>query len=54
MTESERIDHTPAVLAEVLVATCRDRVGYADGASDSGVREAKRLLRRAAIDLSAG
>ena len=30
------------------------RLGYADGAMSSGVREAKRLLRRSSVVLSAG
>jgi monoamine oxidase len=34
-------------------ATNQDRYGYADGAFDSGIREAKRLLARAAVDVRA-
>jgi monoamine oxidase len=34
-------------------ATTPDRYGYADGAFDSGVREAKRLLQQASVELSA-
>ena len=30
------------------------RLGYADGAMSSGVREAKRLLRKPSVALSAG
>jgi len=35
-------------------ATSRARPGYSDGAMTSGIREAKRLLRRPAVTLSAG
>ncbi len=35
-------------------ATSRARIGYADGALSTGIREAKRLLRTPAVQISAG
>lgn len=35
-------------------ATSHERLGYADGAMSTGIREAKRLLRSASVELSAG
>ncbi len=35
-------------------ATSRARIGYADGGLSTGVREAKRLLQRSSVQLSAG
>jgi monoamine oxidase len=34
-------------------ATTPDRYGYADGAMDSGIREAKRLLGQPSVELQA-